>query len=552
MTPADFFRANLENARRVSARTGIDPRLVLAQTALETGYGKSAPNNNLFGIKGQGSTQRTKEFRNGQMQSESANFRSYEDPAQSFDDYADLMLGSERYAGVLGAKGLENQISAMAKSGYATDPNYGQKLMSIASGIDLNSAGTIADDTMRAIGKSPKGILAPTQTSETETKPMMQQQKPRGLLERLGVQKMEEGAEGEAGQRFYNRESFGDTLANLAPALGRMGVMGLDVPAQAMANSRREDKLAKAATEKAKAQDNATGQWLIRNGFKAIGEGVLKGELSGAAGLQMSQVAKKPTKVATAIEEFEYAKVNENLPEGVTSLPEYKKYIARAGRNVPDVTMHPTLNRPLSPIEVSVDNEIAKTFGETVTTGLGAANRNAATIKSVLDRLGSTEEGEALTGPSKGMLGSFGRNVFAPTSQAALNDVSAVVQQSLREILGGQFAQKEGEQLIARAYDISAPPPVNAARLRALYTQLESIAANKAALIDYVEKYGTSAGFSGTTVTPSVDVFYNAMDRAVPQVGPEQGPLLPGQTYTDQELENAMANFSKSKGGVKQ
>tara|TARA_R110000744_G_C19306034_1_gene556201 strand:- start:275 stop:1420 length:1146 start_codon:yes stop_codon:yes gene_type:complete len=381
---------------------------------------------------------------------------------------------------------------------------------------------------------------------------MMQQKKPRGLLERLGVQKMEEGAEGEAGQRFYNRESFGDTLANLAPALGRMGVMGLDVPAQAMANSRREDKLAKAATEKAKAQDNATGQWLIRNGFKAIGEGVLKGELSGAAGLQMSQVAKKPTKVATAIEEFEYAKVNGNLPEGVSSLPEYKKYIARAGRNVPDVTMHPTLNRPLSPIEVSVDNEIAKTFGETVTTGLGAANRNAATIKSVLDRLGSTEEGEALTGPSKGMLGSFGRNVFAPTSQAALNDVSAVVQQSLREILGGQFAQKEGEQLIARAYDISAPPPVNAARLRALYTQLESIAANKAALIDYVEKYGTSAGFSGTTVTPSVDVFYNAMDRAVPQVGPEQGPLLPGQAYTDQELEDAMANFNKSKGGVKQ
>mgnify|MGYP003636580487 CR=1 FL=1 len=418
--------------------------------------------------------------------------------------------------------------------------------------LGKNGGQAVADDTMRALGKSPKGILAPTQTSETETKPMMQQKKPRGLLERLGVQKMEEGAEGEAGQRFYNRESFGDTLANLAPALGRMGVMGLDVPAQAMANSRREDKLAKAATEKAKAQDNATGQWLIRNGFKAIGEGVLKGELSGAAGLQMSQVAKKPTKVATAIEEFEYAKVNGNLPEGVSSLPEYKKYIARAGRNVPDVTMHPTLNRPLSPIEVSVDNEIAKTFGETVTTGLGAANRNAATIKSVLDRLGSTEEGEALTGPSKGMLGSFGRNVFAPTSQAALNDVSAVVQQSLREILGGQFAQKEGEQLIARAYDISAPPPVNAARLRALYTQLESIAANKAALIDYVEKYGTSAGFSGTTVTPSVDVFYNAMDRAVPQVGPEQGPLLPGQAYTDQELEDAMANFNKSKGGVKQ
>jgi len=242
MTPADFFRANLENARRVSARTGIDPRLVLAQTALETGYGKSAPNNNLFGIKGQGSTQRTKEFRNGQMQSESANFRSYEDPAQSFDDYADLMLGSERYAKVLGAKGLENQISAMAKSGYATDPNYGQKLMSIASGIDLNSAGTIADDTMRALGKSPKGILAPTQTSETETKPMMNQQKPRGLLENIGIQKMQEGAEGETGQRFYNRDSFKDTAATLAQGFGRMGIMGMEEIADQVAGQRTEAK----------------------------------------------------------------------------------------------------------------------------------------------------------------------------------------------------------------------------------------------------------------------------------------------------------------------
>jgi len=174
----------------------------------------------------------------------------------------------------------------------------------------------IADDTMRALGKSPKGILAPTQTSETETKPMMQQQKPRGLLERLGVQKMEEGAEGEAGQRFYNRESFGDTLANLAPALGRMGVMGLDVPAQAMANSRREDKLAKAATEKAKAQDNATGQWLIRNGFKAIGEGVLKGELSGAAGLQMSRTATPKT---TGAEDKIARLVSTGVPQNIAT-----------------------------------------------------------------------------------------------------------------------------------------------------------------------------------------------------------------------------------------
>ena len=102
----------------------------------------------------------------------------------------------------------------------------------------LSEDQAIASQTMQVLGKSPKGLLAPTQTSGTETKPMIQQQKPRGLLEGLGIQKMVEGAEGDAGQRFYNRQSFGDTMAALAPALGRMGVMGLDVPAQAVADRR--------------------------------------------------------------------------------------------------------------------------------------------------------------------------------------------------------------------------------------------------------------------------------------------------------------------------
>ena len=67
---------------------------------------------------------------------------------------------------------------------------------------------------------------------------MTPEQAPKGLLGSLGIQKMVEGAEGDAGQRFYNRQSFGDTMAALAPALGRMGVMGLDVPAQAVADRR--------------------------------------------------------------------------------------------------------------------------------------------------------------------------------------------------------------------------------------------------------------------------------------------------------------------------
>jgi len=112
-----------------------------------------------------------------------------------------------------------------------------------------DSGKTVANDTMRVLGKQSAGLLENQAANDTENKPMIEKQKPRGLLEGLGIQKMQEGAEGEAGQRFYNRESFGDTLASLAPALGRMGVMGLDAPAQAVANRRfaRRDQERKAS-----------------------------------------------------------------------------------------------------------------------------------------------------------------------------------------------------------------------------------------------------------------------------------------------------------------
>lgn len=308
MTPADFFRANLENARRVSKRTGIDPRLVLAQTALETGYGRSAPNNNFFGIKGPGRTLQTQEFRDGQMRTEDASFRSYENPAQSFDDYASLMLRSSRYEPVRAAQGLEAQIAAMAASGYATDPNYGQKLMSIASKIDLDDPSVIADDAMPAVGKQPlgvkpqsrRGILAPTETAEMETEPMMQQQ-PRGLLGRLGVQKMREGAEGETGQRFFERESFKDTAATLAQGFAAMG-----------GNPNLQKFAADVAGQRSEAKArNKTAEYLKANGMEDIAELMLAGQIGarevGAALVQRR--LEKPKDDRTALmKNYEFAK----------------------------------------------------------------------------------------------------------------------------------------------------------------------------------------------------------------------------------------------------
>lgn len=79
-------------------------------------------------------------------------------------------------------------------------------------------------------------------TTSTKGPQMMQEEKPRGLMGSLGIQKMEEGAAGETGQRFYNRDSFKDAKAILAQGFGRMGIMGMEEIADNIAKQRTEVK----------------------------------------------------------------------------------------------------------------------------------------------------------------------------------------------------------------------------------------------------------------------------------------------------------------------
>jgi hypothetical protein len=129
------------DALRASQTTGLDPRLIMAQTALETGYGKHVPDMNYFGIKGgSGAPVETTEVINGKTTRVMDRFRGYKSAQESFDDYAKFMMG-DRYKGTREAKGLEAQIAELAKSGYATDPEYGAKLLKIAQGIPYGAAG---------------------------------------------------------------------------------------------------------------------------------------------------------------------------------------------------------------------------------------------------------------------------------------------------------------------------------------------------------------------------------------------------------------------------
>jgi flagellum-specific peptidoglycan hydrolase FlgJ len=154
MSNGDFITSLYPYASRVSSMTGLDPRLILAQAALETGWGRSAPGQNYFGIKGGGGDGLlTTEYVNGRPVQVREPFRSYESPEQSFLDYANLMM-RPRYEGVRGAGSLEAQAEALQAAGYATDPEYAAKLIQIASNIPQSGGRAVADRAMMMLGRT--------------------------------------------------------------------------------------------------------------------------------------------------------------------------------------------------------------------------------------------------------------------------------------------------------------------------------------------------------------------------------------------------------------
>lgn len=168
----EFISMMMPAALKASERTGVDPRLIIAQAAQETGWGKSAPGNNYFGIKshGQGGGQNlaTHEYVDGKRVNVNANFRQYGSPTESALGYADFLLNNPRYQPMLNAEGLDAQLAALGQSGYATDPNYAQSVGSIARSIPLppEMPGNQGQDAISAVtgGGGMQSAYAPAGT----------------------------------------------------------------------------------------------------------------------------------------------------------------------------------------------------------------------------------------------------------------------------------------------------------------------------------------------------------------------------------------------------
>jgi flagellar protein FlgJ len=153
-TPQEFVHRVMPTIRRAAATLGIDPRGMLAQAALETGWGQRMPRTadgssslNIFGIKagdewaGGRATAETVEFSNGLATQRRTAFRAYGSIEESVSDFAHLLKNSPRYRDAVAAGAdLQAYVHHIGKSGYATDPEYENKLNQILNSGTLQAA----------------------------------------------------------------------------------------------------------------------------------------------------------------------------------------------------------------------------------------------------------------------------------------------------------------------------------------------------------------------------------------------------------------------------
>lgn len=152
-TPKEFASQVWPHAVEASRATGIPPQFLVAQSALESGWGKNeirkadgTSSYNLFGIKagpgwtGDSVAVMTTEYVDGKPQQVVENFRAYSSYAEAFRDYAGLLRNSSRYGGVIGTQDGTEFARRLQAAGYATDPKYAEKLASIINGPTLRQA----------------------------------------------------------------------------------------------------------------------------------------------------------------------------------------------------------------------------------------------------------------------------------------------------------------------------------------------------------------------------------------------------------------------------
>jgi flagellar protein FlgJ len=152
-TQQEFVNQMLPHALQASGASGVPPQLILGQAALESGWGKreirhadGSNSFNLFGVKagsgwhGKVAEVMTTEYKNGVAAKQVEKFRAYSSYTEAFNDYAAMLSSNPRYASVMQqTNNPAGMALALQKSGYATDPKYAEKLVSVMRQLKIVS-----------------------------------------------------------------------------------------------------------------------------------------------------------------------------------------------------------------------------------------------------------------------------------------------------------------------------------------------------------------------------------------------------------------------------
>jgi len=208
----------------------------------------------------------------------------------------------------------------------------------------------------------------------------------------------------------------------------------------------------------------------------------------------------KPT---SGIQEYEYAK-----KQGYNgTFEQFQNARAKSGASSTNFVTPPgqTAGRE------AVDKKYADEYLQWTQGGGADAIGNLAQIGTVLQQL---EQGRELTGPMIGIQPDFILALTNPNAADAKQRVEEVVQRNLRVVLGPAFTAKEGESLIARAYNPTLSSQQNAARLRRLYQQMQIASNSRQKMARYFEEKGTLTGYQGPRV--NINQFYAALEVKTP------------------------------------
>ena len=146
-----FVETLYPHAQKAAEALGLDPKALIAQAAVETGWGQFVIHQgngdssfNLFGIKANANWQGkqavvdTLEFTNGTAKPQKAAFRAYDTLEQGLTDYVDFIQSQHRYKDAVGnAQDSESYFNALQEAGYATDPKYSEKILSVLKSATL-------------------------------------------------------------------------------------------------------------------------------------------------------------------------------------------------------------------------------------------------------------------------------------------------------------------------------------------------------------------------------------------------------------------------------